>query len=433
MVSHNINTKLVNKFEWSLLLHHLTYFGLLLGVYTSFIVVNYGYLGIVDSLNIEKIYFSVVLIITALFTIRNSNAPSFFYLNLILVISLTPSLVIVCGSNVPLSFGLITWLAFITVAAVVYFVKLPRITSSKYINSITLLRLFSIFSLVFVASIFLYGGGRFINFDFSKVYEFRDEAAANLPGIYAYITPNFTYAIIPTGVALSLRTKQRLPFFIFILCAVLIFSLTSHKGPLFISATVIFAYWLSSVKKNVLIMIVAFSVIVGICGVVYFLENFGIEGVWKWISAIFTFRTIILPNYINFQHYDFFTTNPYYYWADSKFTLGLVASPYSLPMPYQISMINDGYENMGSANTGWIGSGMGNAGFIGIAFYSILLGLFLSLIDAYSRKLGKSTVFAIFIVPVITAAQSVDLATMVLTNGLLVQLVILLLLEPDRK
>jgi hypothetical protein len=135
---------------------------------------------------------------------------------------------------------------------------------------------------------------------------------------------------------------------------------------------------------------------------------------------------------LNWAYYDFFSVHPYTYWAESKFTLGLVASPYDLNIPYLI-----GREFFGDAeahaNTGWIGSGMANAGYFGIAFYSVLIGLLLSMLDAYAKKLGYSLLLAVFLISVMTATTSADLTTMLLTHGFLMLLLIVILLKPAFK
>lgn len=173
----------MKKFEIGLLINHLVYYGLLLGAYSSFIVVNYSYLGIKDSLNTDNIYFSIILIAAAVLMIRKYDAPSYFYLHLIVAMIVTPSLVMVSGSNLMLSFGITTWLAFACIALVVNFSKIAAIGGIRYINSSKLLVILSSASVAYIISIILFGGVRFINFDFAQVYEYRDAAADNLPSL----------------------------------------------------------------------------------------------------------------------------------------------------------------------------------------------------------------------------------------------------------
>ena len=421
------------RFEWRLLALHIIYFVALQCLFTKFIVIIYAYQGLlVDSLNIIKVMFSIFFIVTAFALLRKNELPSFFYLNLIIALIVTPSLVLFSGCDLPFSFALTTWFAFAIVAFVAQISKLHTFRT-KHIKSKTLLHCFVVLSGLFILSIFALGGGKYINFDFSLVYDLRQEVADNLPHIYSYLMPSFSKVIIPLGIILSLIYKQRVMLLMLILCDIMIFALSTHKTPLFIPFAVIGAYWLSKYPKgvNVTIMFLIFGVIVS--GFVYYLLPLGLNETWIWIGAIFTYRILLLPSLLNWQHLEFFSTNPYYYWADSKFTLGAVTSPYDFPMPFQVSLAYVGIERMGSANVGWIGSGVGNAGYLGIVLYSVLLGLFLSLIDAYGKKIDKSVMFAIFLIPVLTAVQSVDLTGMLLTQGLLVLFLIVIFLDPNVK
>jgi hypothetical protein len=424
---------LVYDFEWPLLFLHLLFFVLLLWVFTTFIVDIYAYQGLlVYSLNIPKVMFSILFIIAAFALLRGNEMPSFFYLNLIIALIVTPSLVLFSGSNLPFSFAFTTWTAFAIVAFVAQISRLHTIRT-KHINSKILSCCLVILSLLFIASIFALGGGKFINFDFSRVYELRRDVTENLPHIYGYLMPIVSKVIVPVGIVLSLIYRQRMLLLILILCEVMIFALSTHKTPLFIPFVIIGAYWLSKYPQKVNITMLFLIVGVAISGLVYYLLPSGINETWRWIGSIVVYRILLLPSLLNWHHLEFFSTHPYYYWADSKFSLGLITSPYDLPMPFKVSMEYVGIDRMGSANVGWIGSGMGNAGYFGIVLYSVLMGLFLSLIDAYAQKINKSVVFAIFLIPVLTAVQSSDLTGMLLTQGLLVLFLIVIFLDPNVK
>ena len=76
---------------------------------------------------------------------------------------------------------------------------------------------------------------------------------------------------------------------------------------------------------------------------------------------------------------------------------------------------------------------MANAGYVGIALYSVLIGLLLSLADAFAKKLGYAIVLAIFILIVMGATQSTDFTTMLLTHGVFASILIVMLLQPIQK
>lgn len=419
------------NFDLHLLALHLIYFALLLYVYTTYIVDIYGYTGFKDSLNINKAIFSPFAITMAFALLRNNGLPSYFFLNIIIALTVTPSLVIFSGSNLPYSYIAVTWFAFAILAMVARFFRLRRIRA-KHTNATIMLRLLAGLSLLFIASICAFGGIRFINFNLSLVYDFRQDAADNLPVIFGYLMPTFSKAIVPLGIVLSFLYRQWVLVLVFIFCGVMIFALSSHKAPLFIPVVVIIIYWFSRQPKVSNLTMMGLIAVVVIGGLDFYLLQSGIGGFVGWFGSLGVRRSLLVPSLLNWAYYDFFSVNPYTYWADSKFSLGLVVSPYDLKIPYLIGRAFYGDANT-SANTGWIGSGMANAGYFGIALYSVLFGLLLSMLDAYAKKLGYSMVSAVFLISVITATTSTDFTTMLLTHGLLVLLLIMLLLEPAFK
>jgi hypothetical protein len=233
-------------------------------------------------------------------------------------------------------------------------------------------------------------------------------------------------------VVLCLLYRQWVLLLVFISCGVMLFASSSHKGPLFIPIAVIFVYWFSRHPKVSNLTMLALITVVVIGGLDFYLKQSGIGGLVGWFGSLAIYRSLFSPSLLNWVYLDFFSVNPYTYWADSKFSLGLVVSPYDLGIPYLIGREVFGDAGM-SANTGWIGSGMANAGYFGVALYSVLIGLFLSLLDAYAKTLGNSMVSAVFLVPVMIVTTSIDLPSMLLTNGLFALLLIVILLRPDPK
>jgi len=190
----------------------------------------------------------------------------------------------------------------------------------------------------------------------------------------------------------------------------------------------LFFYWIAKHKNALKLALLSFILIVVFGGVDWHIKQSGVEGISGWFGFLFVERAIITPSWLNWGYYDFFTVNPHHYWAHSKISLGLVESNYDIRIDHLIGREFLGDEAIG-ANTGWIGSGMGQAGYFGVALYSVLFGLLLSLVDAYAKKLGRSLVLAIFFIPVVVIATSVDLTTVLLTNGLLLTLLIVVLLK----
>jgi oligosaccharide repeat unit polymerase len=419
---------LTNNFDLCLLALHLLYFVLLLWVYTTYVVVIYGYAGFHDAFNLNKAIFSPCVILAAFASLRNNGLPSYFFLNVIIALTVTPSLVIFSGSNLPVSFIAVTWIAFELLALAAILFRLRRI-QAKHINTNALLYWLAGLSLLFIASIFAFGGGKFINFDPLLVYDFRRDAAANLPAIFGYLMPNFSQTIVPIGIVLSLLYKKWILLLVFVFCSVMIFALASQKAPLLIPIIVMFIYWFSRHPKALHFTLSALIGIVLVGGLDFYLSQSGVGGFTGLFGGMLVRRSILVPCLLNWSYYDFFSVHPYVYWAESKFTLGLVDSAYDVGIAELIG--REVFGKVMHANTGWIGSGMANAGYFGIALYSVLIGLFLSLLDAYAKKLGPSLVSALFLLSVIIATTGTDFTSMLLTHGLLVLMIIVILLRPD--
>ncbi len=417
--------------DWQLLALHLIYYALLLWVYITYIVDIFGYAGFVDEFNIRKAIFSPFVITLSFLLLRNNGLPSYFFLNIIIALTVTTSLVIFSGSNLPILFMAVTWVAFTILAIVARFFRLPLIRSKKIGNKVLLGWLAGI-SLLFIASIFAFGGGAYLNFDLTRVSEFRREAAANLPGIFGYLMPNVSKAIMPLGIVLSLIYRKWVFLILFICCAIMIFALSSHKSPLFMPIVIISVYWFSHYKKALDLTLLALIAVVLIGGIDFYLWQSGIGGLSGLFGNLFVRRALLVPSLLNWAYFDFFSVNPYTYWADSKLSLGIIDNPYDLGIAKLIGREFMGNEET-NANTGWIGSGMANAGYVGIALYSVLIGLLLSLADAFAKKLGYAIVLAIFILIVMGATQSTDFTTMLLTHGVFASILIVMLLQPIQK
>jgi oligosaccharide repeat unit polymerase len=414
-------------YDWQLLGLHIIYFVLLLLVYNAYVVVIYGYMGFHDAFNIQKAIVSPLIITAAFIFIKDKGLPSYFFLNLIVASTITPSLVIFSGSDLAFPFVAVTYLAFIILVFTAQFSKFPRLRS-KHIKRHVMLYFLGGLSLLYIASIFAFGGGKFINFNLALVYEFRTEASSNLPGLFGYLMPTFSKAIVPVGVVLSLLHRQWTLLVIFLFCAVMIFALSSHKSPLFIPFAIIVIYWTLQYQNAIRLVVLVFIAIVIIGGLDFYLRQSGIGDYSGLIGSLGVRRSLLVPSYLNWIYYDFFSVNPYTYWADSKFSLGLIQSPYDLGIAQLIG--RDALGTEGNANTGWIGSGMANAGYLGIIIYSVLIGLVLSLIDAYAKKHSSSLITALFLIPVMNAVRSTDFTNMFLTHGLFALLLIVIMLKP---
>jgi len=285
------------------------------------------------------------------------------------------------------------------------------------------------FSIFIILAIFLLGGWRNINFNIMAVYEFRGEVADNLPGIFGYINSIATKVFIPFAMVFAIQNRRWIGLMVLVGLSILFFALTSHKSPLFYPIVVVFAYGIVQFRNAQIFMLVSVLIIVFFSAIDTYAFTHDWGGYSGIFSSLFARRVILIPSLLNWFYVDFFEHASKINWANSKLTLGLMISPYDAAAPRIIGLEYFNREEM-SANTGWIGSGYANAGIFGVITYSVLIGLLLSFLDAYANKLGVQVVTAMFTLSVFTLLTSTDLATMLITHGLVVSLFVLIITRP---
>lgn len=392
-------------------------FFILLLLYSKEIVDVYEYMGFLDNLRVENIFFSTLLILTILPFLRQNGRPSSFFLNIAAGLICVPSLVIYSGSGLPHWFAIATISCFLIVAIVTKLVHF-RPVSFGSATSHSLLPMLIIFSIGTIVAIVLLGGARFFNLNFSAVYDIRRDAEDNLPGIFGYLNSLTTKVIIPFGIVFSLYHKKWLFAIIFSSISFLFFALTAHKSPIFYPLVVIMTYLLTY-NGRLNSYFISGLIIIAVLGLVdMWLYTNGGDGIAGWFTSLFVRRTLLVPSLLNWYYLDFFSGAEKYFWADSKLTFGLIKPSHELKPVNLIGVHYFGNELM-SANTGWIGSGYANAGIIGLILYSLLVGLLLSLFDAFSHFLGDRIIISVFTIPVMNILTSSDLTTMFLTHGLI--------------
>ncbi|KOR31362.1 hypothetical protein TI04_01305 [Achromatium sp. WMS2] len=175
-----------------------------------------------DQFDVIKFISSALLLLIFInFTKMDDSALGLFSsicVNLVLI----PSLVIYSGKSLPNDFIIVTYIAMLIVVILPQYLVIPRIAAAK-INVSSYIRIMLVLTLSVIMGIILFGGLRFINFDFSRVYDFRREAADSIPGIFGYLNPIATKVFIPFGLVAALIRKQIIFMCIFILMSVIFF------------------------------------------------------------------------------------------------------------------------------------------------------------------------------------------------------------------
>lgn len=404
------------------------YFLVYLTVYSNYITKTYGYMGFTNSLVVSSIPLAIVAIIICTLLAGIAATPSVFFLHVALGTIVVPSMVLYCGSNLPIEFYLTSFLAFAVIAftSKIIDVKRPKLNE---INNLKILKILAVTAVGTILAIVLLGGGRFLNFDLTAVYEVRGDAAKNLPGLFGYLNSAVGKVIVPFGIVIAVLTRKWVYVLVLFFVAILLFGLTAHKAILFNPFVVLFFYYITGKEKAIQYFIISL-IIIGIVSASEFYFSDAIRGNY-WVSDLLVRRTLLVPSLLNWFYIDWFSNNDQFFWADSKISFGLVDSPNALRSVNLIGLQYFERDEM-AANTGWIGSGYANAGIIGVFIYSIAIGLLLAALNSYAKKLGMRLVISLFVISLLGIITSTDIVTSLLTHGLLVALLLVSVMVPIR-
>ncbi|WP_394228302.1 O-antigen polymerase [Pseudoalteromonas spongiae] len=400
----------------------LLYFFLLGAVQYFYVGTLFGYFQFKSEFSLFNLALSIFSIL-CVYVLLNPRGLAIAYSQVLYVLILIPSLVLFTFGGASIEFFFITFLSTLIVAFFVTYMKPPVVTGYQF-NTDTLLLIFIAISVLYLLSIVAQGGLSYLNFNLSKVYDYRGAAADNLPSFYKYLSPLVGKVLVPLIIVMSVIKRKIFYMLIGVGCSVMIFGLTSHKAPVIYPILVLALYYMP--WRNLPIYML--SGVIFICIVsfwdFYMMANSS-SPYFGWFGSILSRRALLIPAHLNSMYIEFFSQNPVYLWSESKFSFGLSEMPYKLPSVFMI-----GYNFYGdmeiSANTGWIGSGFANFRIYGVIIYSVILGSILAYFSALGDRIGQKFVFGATFVVVITLFSSTDLTTALLTHGLLALLFIML-------
>lgn len=385
-----------------------------------YIVPMYGYMGFqwypdkVKFIEGGILYLCLVAILPSQF-----NKPSDLFLHIQFVFPVVSMFVLYSASGYPRPYLYYTVMAYLLLFLVIRinYIKIKPINSIK-LSSFFFQQLLLILSWTIIGLIILFGGLRYLNFDISKVYDFRTAASENLPGIFGYLSPFASKILLPFSLLIALRNKRKIITILSAAGSVMMFSLTAHKGPLLYPLLVLILFYILTYAHPINLFLYGNIVIVAISIISFLWSELNI------IPSLLLRRSYLVPAFLNYIYYDFFSDQFFIFWSQSKLSFGLLDYPYNIDSSHLIGL-NYFNNDANGANTGWIGSGYMNAGFFGMIVYAILIGLLLKIIDEYALLTDKQTVVAILVVPFLALAQSTDLPSAMLTHGFMLALIIL--------
>ena len=388
------------------------------------VVPNYGYMGFESNSDITTYAISILMYLAILPTLSLTiNRLSDFYL-----------LFFVLGFLAPISsfYGLSGYTFFpffisLLVYSIFYlltrrplyriFPDFPVFVEGKYFAVIG-----SIVLVGFLVFWYFYSGAtRYLNFDLSKVYEFREDSAevANI-GFLAYLN-SWIYQVINLFlISVCLLKRRYALFMILLLVQIFFFAVTGHKSLLFYPF-LIFGVFIYFFKRNgtPLIVFILLSLVVASAFILFVFDNI-------WPLSLLVRRVLFVPSTLTYDYFSFFSVNEMLYWSNS-FLSSLFEYPYDKSLPKLIGEYN-GTDS--GANNGFISSGYAHAGFLGVLLYAIIFSFVVLALEKFASRLPLWFAIALTVVPLRTAIISSDLFTVLLTHGLILTLVLVFLYRP---
>lgn len=372
---------------------------------------------------------AVVIFLSGFLVALLQDEGQIFWITVLFILMLCPSLVLFSAGNIKIEFAIIAVFAVFLVWLSIYFLGSFRVPMFGGLPHALALQIIVGAVIAYGAFVVFLVGINTLNLNLSELYETRSSAAGALPVGFGYLSGSVTGALLPVGLVLAIQRRSWIILFILLLGAMVPAAMLGHKSMAVLPiSTVVICFMLSSrYWKHILFGMIGFLLLACFIDLVVYWQGLHPFNA-PWIASIFLRRALLVPSILNFEYMQFFEGGPYYLWADSKLTLGLISSPYD----YVYSALI-GKEFYGSsetfANTGFIGSGFAQAGLVGVIIYSVLLGILMSIaVTAARRQAFPFT--AAFIPVVVTGILSSDALTTILSHGAWLAIVLSLAISP---
>jgi len=245
--------------------------------------------------------------------------------------------------------------------------------------------------LVLVLLFFAFGGLRYWNLSFDKIYEYRRDASDARGVLLNYGLLNYISAILPLGLAIGIQRRRWIVVAILMVLTIVIFGLSSRRAFLFVGIFTVGVYFLFHSQAPKLYFTLSISALFLILVLYYMTIQNSV------LADLLIRRFFFVPAYANFLYWDFFSYNPMVYWSDSKVSLGLIEPTYNLRTPL---LIGEHYSSKNFSNTairylslnsGLFGAGYGHAGVWGMLIYGVLSGFVTSYCNNFGKIVGYPT------------------------------------------
>jgi hypothetical protein len=264
---------------------------------------------------------------------------------------------------------------------------------------------------------------RFTNFQ--EIYDLREENSdITASGINGYLIFWLAKVFYPLLLITSLLNKKKISTCLFVLGFVLLYMMTGQKGilltPLFIFS--FYYLWEWSRKKRFDL----FNIL--ICVIIFFsisILSFQGTSIGFAICALFFMRIMCICGNLFVLYADFFQSNPYTYYSHISFVNKVTeAYPYNDVLG---KVVTDGGMNANALF--WTTDGVASCGYWGIMVISIIMFLYLFLLNSIEHLNTNKTFLYIVFVPSMTALLNSSLFTYFFSHGIFILVIILLFVK----
>ena len=221
-----------------------------------------------------------------------------------------------------------------------------------------------------------------LSFSLNEVYDTRADYKTNASDWMTFVKTAFGAYVCPGLLAYFIAKKKKLPVFIFLILQITVYSFAKDKTYLFdlfmaIALGIMGKKIIHNSKRYFNIGIFAFSGI-NILAVLGQYSNF--------IFNIVTRRIMVVPSWLNYLYFEFFSQNEKLLWRQDVFIIDkLFVAPYDCSAPL---LISEKYLNglVSNPNAGLLAEAYAQFGLVGIIIYPLLIVVLLNVVNQFYKN-----------------------------------------------
>ena len=267
----------------------------------------------------------------------------------------------------------------------------------------------------------LTGGLGRLSFDLLSVYEVRTEYVQRLGPFMGYLIPWQANVVNIVIICIALWRRNRWLLGVAAVAQLLLFGMTGHKSFLLAPVLTGGVYFIWA-RRNALLYIAGGAAVLVVASYILFLVTGN-----HLAPSLLIRRLFVVPAANHLLYFEFFSQPEHPFVMLSNSILApFVHYPYDMPVTRVISWAY--WARDFGPNVGYLGDAFAHFGFMGMFLFSLILGLFLRIVDSVGARLPANLVAAVVATPAMALTNSA-LFTSLLTHGLIPAVVMVWLLR----